>query len=180
MVRMVVRDPAGSTLARDVFQRIVNEVFQLQGAILRYGDRVGAEQGVSSSRWQVIAVLAHAPLPVAAVARRLSLTRQSVQSTTDLLVAEGLVAMVENPDHQRARLAQLTAAGKRAHAALARRQADFCLECTRGLAAADLIAFEQLMTRLRERIEQAGTAARRPRRRVRRTSNRIGTQSRQT
>jgi hypothetical protein len=39
----------------------------------------------------------------------MGLTRQSVQRTADLLEADGLVSYAENPAHQRAKLATLTA-----------------------------------------------------------------------
>ena len=158
MVRMAVRADAASRHPADIFQRIVNEVFQLQAAILRYGDAVGTKHGVSASRWQVLAVLARAPLPVAAIARRLGLKRQSVQRTTDLLVGEGLVEMRTNPDHSRAMLGQLTLAGTRVQAALAERQREFCAGCTHGISAADLREFEAMLERLRGRIDQADTA----------------------
>lgn len=158
MVRMAVKTDTASRQPADIFQRIVNEVFQLQAAILRYGDAVGAEHGVSASRWQVLAVLARMPLSVAAIARRLGLKRQSVQRTTDLLVTEGLVEMRTNPDHSRAMLGHLTPAGARLQAALARRQREFCADCTRNISSTDLRQFERMLGELQGRIERADTA----------------------
>ncbi|MEZ5513638.1 MAG: MarR family transcriptional regulator [Steroidobacteraceae bacterium] len=155
MVRIAARASAASRQPADVFQRIVNEVFQLQAAILRYGDTVGSNHGVSASRWQVLAVLARTPFSVAAIARRLGLKRQSVQRTTDLLVDEGLVEMIANPDHSRAKLGRLTPAGARVHAALAERQQQFCLDCARGISLGDLLRFERMLGVLRDRIDHA-------------------------
>ena len=42
------------------------------------------------------------PLTASQVARRMGLTRQSVQRVVDLLAAEGLISALEkNPDHRR-------------------------------------------------------------------------------
>jgi DNA-binding MarR family transcriptional regulator len=46
------------------------------------------------------------------IARRLGLTRQSVQRTADALVDEGLAAYEPNPDHQRSPLLILTDHGR--------------------------------------------------------------------
>jgi len=159
VVRMVASASPANRRSAEVFQRIVNEVTQLQAAILRYGDAVGTNHAVSASRWQVLVVLARTSLSVAAVARRLGLKRQSVQRTTDLLVAEGLVEMTDNPDHSRAMLGRLTPTGKRVHAQLAARQRAFCRECTRDIGLQDLLQFERTLGILRDRIDAAGTSA---------------------
>jgi DNA-binding MarR family transcriptional regulator len=48
------------------------------------------------------------------VARTMGLTRQSVQQTADALVRDGLVELVPNPAHVRAKLMVLTTAGRTA------------------------------------------------------------------
>jgi DNA-binding MarR family transcriptional regulator len=53
-----------------------------------------------------------APLTVAQIARAWRLARQSVQRVADLLERDGLVTYEDNPAHRRAKLVQLTAAGR--------------------------------------------------------------------
>ncbi|HYD53255.1 MAG TPA: MarR family transcriptional regulator [Gemmatimonadaceae bacterium] len=76
------------------------------------GDALARPMGQSTARWQVLAAVQDAPAPVAGIARRLGLARQSVQRVADLLVAEGLASYVANPAHQRAKLLRLRAAGR--------------------------------------------------------------------
>ena len=52
------------------------------------------------------------PLPVAHVARNMGLSRQSVQRVVDLLAERDMVRYKANPHHQRAKLVELTAAGR--------------------------------------------------------------------
>jgi DNA-binding MarR family transcriptional regulator len=46
------------------------------------------------------------------IARRLGITRQSVQRVADAIVAEGLATYEPNPDHQRSPLVILTGTGE--------------------------------------------------------------------
>ena len=51
------------------------------------------------------------PRSVAAIGRRMGLTRQGVQRIADLLVERGLAEYRPNPDHRRAKLLACTEAG---------------------------------------------------------------------
>jgi DNA-binding MarR family transcriptional regulator len=110
------------TPAEAAFTRLVLLIFRLNGVLLETGDRMAAPVGQTSARWQVMGVVDHGPITVAAVARRMGLRRQSVQRTADLLVADGVAAYVENPADKRARLLTLTTAGRRALRAIERAQ----------------------------------------------------------
>lgn len=64
------------------------------------------------ARWHVMSVLSDQAFTVPAIARRLGLTRQSVQRVADELVDEGVVKRSGNPDHQRSPLLALTTEGR--------------------------------------------------------------------
>ncbi|MFC3832555.1 MULTISPECIES: MarR family winged helix-turn-helix transcriptional regulator [Deinococcus] len=101
--------PAGAA-----FTDLVLEVLRLNGLLTAAGDRLSAPAGQTSGRWQVMGCIDDTPRTVAAVARLMGLTRQSVQRTADLLVAEGLAETLPNPEHKRAHLLRLTLEGQRA------------------------------------------------------------------
>lgn len=48
---------------------------------------------------------------MAAIARHMGLTRQSVQRSVNVMAAEGLLTLEANPDHKRAPLVRMTDAG---------------------------------------------------------------------
>ncbi len=77
------------------------------------GESLAKAEGQTLARWLVLGTLADGPQPVAAIARRLRLARQSVQRVADLLERDGLVAYEDNPRHRRAKLARLTPEGSR-------------------------------------------------------------------
>lgn len=97
-------------------------ILRLGGLLSAAGDELARPANQTSARWQVLAAIEQAPASVAAVARMLALARQSVQRVADVLEKEGLVAYADNPDHARAKLAHLTAAGRLALAAIQDRQ----------------------------------------------------------
>ena len=94
--------------SEDPLWDLVLSIFRLNGFFLHAGDRLTAGSGLTTARWQVLGAVLHEPLTVAAIARDMGLSRQSVQRTADLLVEEGLCEYVPNPAHRRAKLLSAT------------------------------------------------------------------------
>jgi len=143
-------------LPNDPFQRLVIGVFRLNGALLTAGDRLVADLGLTSARWQVLgaAVTAPVPLTVAHIARNMGLTRQTVRTTVRELEASGFVRLAPNPHHQRAHLVVPTPTGSDAYAAAADRQAAWAKGIARDLDGADMTAAaEVLMTLLAQLLD---------------------------
>ncbi|WP_439030044.1 MarR family winged helix-turn-helix transcriptional regulator [Gordonia terrae] len=85
--------------------------FRLNGQFLALAEGLAEPAGLTATRWQVLGAVLREPLPVAAIARVMGITRQSVQRTADVLVSDGLAEYHENPAHRRAKLVTPTAAG---------------------------------------------------------------------
>jgi DNA-binding MarR family transcriptional regulator len=99
------------TKAGTAFTELVINIFKLNGVLLEAGDALTKPVGQSSARWQVMGCVDSQALSVAAIARIMGLTRQSVQRTADILVLEELAKFEENPEHKRAQLLHLTTKG---------------------------------------------------------------------
>ena len=89
------------------------------GALRRYGDALTRPFGQTEVRWAVMSVLSGGIGTVPQVARRLGVTRQSVQRVANLLAAEGLIESVTNPDNARSPLFRLSNRGEEVLAAIA-------------------------------------------------------------
>jgi DNA-binding MarR family transcriptional regulator len=144
---------ARSESAGALFSELVLEVFRLNGRLLEAGDALTAPEGLTSARWQVLGVVDHGPAPVAAVARTMGLTRQSVQLTADALEAEGFVTYRPNPHHQRAKLICLTPEGERALRAVEARQARWAQQVGAQAGVAALRDALRGLRRVREALE---------------------------
>ena len=59
---------------------------------------------------------------MAQIARRFELSRQGVLWVVTALIKEGLVELIDNPDHKRSKLVQFTGRGREIHRELERRQ----------------------------------------------------------
>src|SRR5262245_22580557 len=105
------RTPAGEALTG-----IILDLFRLNSLLLTAGDRLVAQLGLTSARWQILGAIVHAERaqPVAWLARDMGANRQNVQRIVNDLHKEGLVVFAANPHHQRAQLVVLTEAGRRA------------------------------------------------------------------
>jgi len=99
--------------AGGILRDLMLEVFRLNGALLRHGAALTAPLGQTQARWQVIGAVAEATRTVPQIARRMGMSRQGVQRVADLLVDEGIITLVRNPDHARSPLLQLTQKGRR-------------------------------------------------------------------
>jgi DNA-binding MarR family transcriptional regulator len=106
MVEQQIYSPAG-----EAFTELVLEIFRVNGCLLAEGDRMTADLNLTSARWQVMGAIGREAIPVAQIARKMGLRRQSVQRLVDILAGEGLVEFKPNPEHQRAKLVKLTEIG---------------------------------------------------------------------
>jgi DNA-binding MarR family transcriptional regulator len=88
-------------------------VIRLEAHFSRAGERIAGTAGLTLARWLVLEMVAGEPATVAQVARRLGLTRQSVQRVADLLQRDGLTQYASNPAHRRSQLVQITEQGRR-------------------------------------------------------------------
>jgi DNA-binding MarR family transcriptional regulator len=117
------RTPAG-----DAFSWFAIQVIRLSARLTAAGDALARPAGQTSARWLVMAAVEHEPATVARIARVLGLTRQSVQRVADLLELEGLAWFIDNPEHRRARLLQLTPRGRAALATIQAAQREWANE----------------------------------------------------
>ena len=147
------RSAAGSAVSL-----LILDVFRLNGRLLAEGDRLVADLGLTSARWQVLGAIALAPTPqpVAWIARSMGLYRQGVQRIVNELVAEGFAAFADNPHHRRAKLVTLTAKGRSACEAAERRQRPWVNALAKGLDAGDLATARRVLGILRDRLDADG------------------------
>jgi DNA-binding MarR family transcriptional regulator len=89
-------------------------VFRLNGQFLDIAEELARPAGLTAAWWQVLGAVLDEPLPVAGIARKMGITRQSVQRIADLLVDKGLAEYQPNPAHSRAKLVLPTESGRAA------------------------------------------------------------------
>jgi len=140
------------------FQRFVGEVFRLNGQLLSTADMLSKDLEVSTARWQTIAAIRNEPLSVAAIARRLGLSRQSVQQTVNRLEKQDIVEFTENPDHRTSPLVQLTDRGEEIMETLRERQTRLTAYFTRdlGYSAEEVEQLSQQLRDMRAHADRIG------------------------
>jgi DNA-binding MarR family transcriptional regulator len=138
----------------DAATDVVLLTFRANGRFLAAGDLLAAEEGLTSARWQVLGAvfLAGRPLTVPQIARRMGLTRQSVQASVNRLIGEVLLEADENPDHRRSRLIRLTEVGRAKYAELDRRQVKWVNELAAGLRTSELSTAARILEELSDRL----------------------------
>jgi DNA-binding MarR family transcriptional regulator len=139
----------------DALAELIVEIFRVNGRLLAAGDRLVADLGLTSARWQVIGAIAIAgePQTVPAIARTMGLTRQAVQRLINELVADDLLVAQPNPSHRRAHLFALTGGGVAAFADASTRQAPWAEAVADGLSIQEINATGALLRRLRDGLE---------------------------
>jgi|1185.fasta_scaffold88407_2 DNA-binding MarR family transcriptional regulator len=147
------RTPAG-----EIVSRLAMDLFSLNNRMLAAGDRLVADLGLTSARWQILGaiVAADRPQPVAWLARDLGANRQNVQRIVNDLHKKDLVAFELNPHHRRAQLIALTSKGKRAYDAAMNRQAPWVDDLAKGLSVKDIEIAHRIIRVLRQKLETNG------------------------
>ncbi len=128
---------------------LVDEVFRLNAVLLAEGDGLAATIGTTAAGWRVLGLLADGAAPVADIARRRGLRRQSVRETVERLERDGLVAREPNPADRRAPLVALTARGRAALRDIEPARAAWAARRAEGVDGADLAAALRLLRTLR-------------------------------
>ncbi len=136
------------------FTDLILEAFRLNGALIAAGNRLVEDLGLTSARWQVLGGLTNGPASVPAIARKMGLTRQSVQRIADRLTEKGFTATAPNPDHRRSKLYTLTSHGKAVMAEVSRRQIEWSNRIAGGVDSEELAAALSVLTKLRLRLEE--------------------------
>ncbi|MFC9896918.1 MarR family winged helix-turn-helix transcriptional regulator [Nocardia sp. NPDC127579] len=102
------------TPEQELFSTAAITSFRLNGRFLAIAEELAAPAGLTAAWWQVLGAVLREPLPVSGIARAMGITRQSVQRIADLLVDRGLAEYRPNPAHKRAKLVDITPAGRAA------------------------------------------------------------------
>ncbi|GGE20643.1 MarR family transcriptional regulator [Primorskyibacter flagellatus] len=134
--------------------RTIFEVLRLAGRLTLAGNDLVGGLGLTAARWQVLATAEEEVRTVAALARSVGLARQSVQRVVNDLAAEGLVALADNPADRRARLVVVTAEGSGRLAQADRLRVPWTEALAEGFTAEELAVTEQVLSRLRARLDR--------------------------
>jgi DNA-binding MarR family transcriptional regulator len=131
-------------------------VFRLNGRLLAAGDRLTADLGLTSARWQVLGAInaSLTPETVARLAHHMGVYRQGVQRIVNELASEGFVQFQENLHHRRAKLVVLTKKGRTAFEAIDRRQKPWADALAKGLGARDIVSASRIIETMRARLEK--------------------------
>jgi DNA-binding MarR family transcriptional regulator len=93
-------------------ENLYSELFEAAGAGRRIGESYAARAGQTQARWQTLWTMDVSPMTVPQVARRLGVSRQHILRLTNVMVHEGLVELLPNPDHKTSPLVNLTPKGQ--------------------------------------------------------------------
>ena len=135
---------------------LILDVFKLNGRLLLTGDRLVAELGLTSARWQVLGAIAYAehPASVSWHARNMGVHRQGIQRIVNELNKEGIVEFQTNPHHKRAHLVLLTPKGQKLFEEAIVLQVPWVNKLSRGLTQKDIATTRKVIDQLKLRLEK--------------------------
>jgi DNA-binding MarR family transcriptional regulator len=150
-----VKSDQRRSAAGDAFNEVLEKVLHANGSFTKAGEALTKPEGQSLARWVVLAQCRDAPAPVSEIARRLRLARQSVQRLADVLVQDRLCVYRENPQHQRAKLLELTGTGRSTLDAIDAAQRRWCDELGNAIGESTLRRTAAALGRVIEAVEKA-------------------------
>ncbi|WP_300017384.1 MarR family transcriptional regulator [uncultured Roseobacter sp.] len=148
------------TEAGEAVTALILDVFRLNGRLQLAGDRLVAELGLTSARWQILGAIAQAekPEPVAWHARNMGVHRQGVQRIINELAREGIVEFRPNPQHKRANLVILTPMGEDLYEAAIVLQIPWVNELSKDLSPEEISITQQVIGQLKARLLDASNS----------------------
>lgn len=143
------------TEAGEAVTALILDVFRLNGRLQLAGDRLVAELGLTSARWQILGAIAYAENPesVAWHARSMGVHRQGVQRIVNALEKEGIVEFQPNPHHKRAHLVVLTAKGRNLFEAAIALQVPWVNGLAEGLSPDEIATAQEVVGLLKTRLQ---------------------------
>lgn len=135
---------------------LLDELARVRGR-LQVSFRPAREQsGLSEMQMVVLSAVVGAGRPptVPQIGRSLGHPRQVIQRAALELAGLGLIELIDNPDHKRARLLEATMAGRALHAKASKRALQLARGLTSGLDPALIHRLTDGLRALRERLEQ--------------------------
>ena len=139
------------------FAEFVDETHRLEGRLSDERDTMVRAEGLSLTWTSILDLLEHQDYSVAQLARRLGLTRQSVQKAVDRLSEERLLEYRTNPDHRRAKLAVLTQRGRSRLQLAIDRQETWMERIAHGLNVGRLRSTIDFIREVRNRVESSSS-----------------------
>lgn len=129
---------------------LILTVFQLNGALVNWGDKFSAPKGLTSARWQMLGALALAGQPLTApqIAASMGVTRQGAQKQLNLLAQGGLVETHDNPHHKRSPLFVLTQQGRQTYDSIDKHWSGHVVKVAAAFSSADLDTTAKVLTGL--------------------------------
>ncbi|WP_299961988.1 MarR family winged helix-turn-helix transcriptional regulator [uncultured Roseobacter sp.] len=148
------------TEAGEAVTALILDVFRLNGRLQLAGDRLVAELGLTSARWQILGAIAYAAQPesVAWHARTMGVHRQGVQRIVNELEKEGVLEFQPNPHHKRAHLVVLTAKGRKLFEAAIALQIPWVNDLSKGLSPDNIATAQAVIGVLKSRLQDASNA----------------------
>lgn len=142
------------TEAGEAVTALLLDVFRLNGRLQLAGDRLVADLGLTSARWQILGAIAYADRPesVAWHARTMGVHRQGVQRIVNDLKREGIVEFRPNPHHKRAHLVVLTQKGQELFEAAIALQVPWVNTLSDGLQPDDIATAQAVVAHLKNRL----------------------------
>jgi DNA-binding MarR family transcriptional regulator len=131
------------------FSHLMRECFRINRRLVTAVGQLTRGTEITGTQWGVLGTFGASDdlLTVAGAARRLGLARQGVQRVADLLEKKGLIEYRPNPQHRRAKLAQVTVMGNKLLDQLQQRQSRWARHASGALdieqveAATELVQF---------------------------------------
>lgn len=142
------------TKSGEAVTALILEVFRLNGRLQLAGDRLVAELGLTSARWQILGAISDAerPEPVAWHARMMGVHRQGVQRIVNEMEKEGIVEFLSNPHHKRAHLVALTVKGRQLFDAAIALQIPWVNDLSKDLSPDDIATTQRIISLLKMRL----------------------------
>ena len=140
----------------EMFTQLTLEIFKLSGMLNNEGDELTKEFGLTSSRWKILGAseMSESRHTVPQIARTMGQSRQAVQRLVDVMTKDGLLNLVDNPNHKRAKYVELTPKARKIFYKLFDKQIPWAEHCSEGLSHKELETTLKVITMISNKLSK--------------------------
>lgn len=148
--------PLPSPALAQALETLLIETLEMFFTLRAAGKQIGVVTQSGGGYWGMLRLLKlHGPRTVPQLARLRSVTRQRMQVLANELIKDGVIELIENPDHQRSKLVQLTAKGETVFEELSTRISNELIPLIAGVDVTEVETAIQVLQRIRQHFQNS-------------------------
>lgn len=134
----------------EAFDTMSRHLFKMNGLMQEWGDYFAKPFNLTASQWKILGalILRNSPLTVPEISHIMGISRQGIQKQVNLLLEAEYLVKVENPNHKRSTLYEVTTSGQDIFQSIHHNSTEYLDEQSQNITLEELKTVNHLLNKL--------------------------------